>query len=542
MVFAMGDVAAQPVGSMIPTPDVSDSWPGLAGGSARPGSVMAPPPRADVRRWAAATDETGSPIAFIPQAGLASANASFGNFVFAVGRVSRPGGPMNQSRLFAFVRSTGACAWSAPLASIGLDSISSPAVDHQRGTVIIASAAQLQAFDAVAGTHAWTTDLARPVVNACPAIMPEGMGRDRLFITDFDGYGDSASLYCINIDPYDTVNNPFLPGEVVWQTPIGGSSGNSPAYLPRSLGGVGLVYVASVGAFGEQPGRVWAFDAEAVTPPEPTWVFENIIPAGFFGGVGLVRPEAPGRPPRVLAASYVFSGGLNAANLVKLDGVTGALAWSVPCNRTISTPIVLPGGRILVSGGIQGFGTVPSLRLYQDHDDHAVVLWDSALATWIDLNLNGVLDVGEYLRLGGWTQQPAVLSFAGRSIIASGVVPLGQFNQPSSDLYFLDADLSPATSAFIVGHHSGAGGSPAPAGIAIYSVGTAGLVALGPTPASLDVNADAACTIDDLYAWEDATVPGDVDGDGARTPADRAALLATFRCLHAAPIAPGGGP
>lgn len=526
--------------SLIPTPSVPDSWPGLAGGPSRPGGAFAPPPLTSVRAWAATIDETGAAITFVAQAGLASTNAALGDMVFAVGKVSRPGGPANQPRLFAFARSTGLCTWSSEIAAVGYDSIASPTIDPQRGCVIIASGTWVVAFDALSGTELWKTELDRSIVNACPAITADLAGRNRLFITDYDGFGAAASLYCLNVDPFDAALNPFSPGDIVWRVPIGGSSGNSPAYLPRAHGGLGHVYVASIGEFGIDTGRVFAFNAEADTAPDPAWVFTNTIQAGFFGGVGLVPPLAPGEPPHVLAASYVFSGGINAANLVKLNGQSGSLEWSAPCNRSISVPISLPGGRILVSGGIQGFGTVPSLRMYQDLGSSAATLWDSALGTWNDLDQDGQLGPGEYLRLGGWTQQPAVLAFAGRYILASGVVPITQFNQPSNDLYLLDADAGPSSPSFILGHHAGAGASPALAGQSLYSIGTAGLVALGPTPATLDANADGARTIDDLYDWESLQGNRDVNADGLVNPADRAALLAG---LHHAPIhsAPPGG-
>ena len=42
-----------------------------------------------------------------------------------------------------------------------------------------------------------------------------------LAITDF---GNSAGLYCINVDPFDAGANPFRPGQIVWRAPIGAAS------------------------------------------------------------------------------------------------------------------------------------------------------------------------------------------------------------------------------------------------------------------------------------------------------------------------------
>jgi len=505
-----------------------DCWVGAAGDASRAGWLGAPAPTLQRVAWIATSDETGAAIDFIAQAGVAVAPRRLGDLVMALGRVSRPGGTPNEPRAFAFSRSTGGCVWSSPVAPGVLGSMSSPTIDSVRGTVIIASGREVTAFAAHSGELVWTATLAREIVNASAIVTDDLPGRDRLFITDYDGAGAEASLYCINVCPFDASQNAFVPGEIVWRVAIGGSSGNTPAYLRRRDGGVGLVYVASVGEFSFNAGKIFAFAANADTP-ELAWAFENFDGLGFFGGVCVAPPSVAGGAPRVYAASYAFTGRIDSANLVRLDGRTGEPHWSVPSNRTITTPVALPGGRVLLSGGIQGFGSVPSLRLYQDFEDHATEVWDSARDTWVDADGDGSMDPGEYTRLGGWTHQPGVCAFAGRVHAVCGVISAGQFSNPSERLFVVDVDEHPASGSFIVGEHAGSGGSPAVLPGVAHSIGAAGLVAFGPTPAGLDVNADGVRTIDDLYAWEIGDGYRDIDADGVVGPLDRGLLHATMR-------------
>lgn len=538
LLAATSTTFAQP-GSMYPGMHVP--WPGLAGGPTRDGIARLPVPPAALRRWAATRDETGSPIAFIPNAGavIASADAAGGaggtrvDLVIALGRVSRPGGPANAPHAIAFDASSGVCRWSAPIAPVLLDSMSTPAVDAARGWVLVASGSELAALRLADGSRAWTTPFPRPIVNASPLVVDEVPGTARAFLTDYDGYGDDAALHCIRLDDKDPDGQPATPGELLWSAPLGAGSGNTPAYLPRAAGGLDLVYVASPGIGGDGPGFIRAFPAFPLhaphAPPPPAWMFVNVAPWGFFGGVSVRPPEAPGQPPHLYAASYAFFGGLNAANLVKVDGATGTLAWSAPANRTNSMPVLLPGGRVLLSGGIAGFGTVPSLRLYHDLGSSASILWDSALDSWIDANQNGLIDPGEYLRVGGWSQQPAAYVFGPDTLAACGVAGTGTSNAAPTALLLLDLHAHPAHPSFVRAAQPGAGAAPAPAGLALFSTGADGLVCVGITEHALDVDTDAAITIDDLYAWEMSQGPCDLDGNGVVDAADRAWLTARVR-------------
>lgn len=521
----MGAASAQPVP---PSAWATDGWLGMSGDGHRPALVRSAPPSLAAPAWMATHDETDSPINFVAQAGLVVAPAGKFNVVVAVGRVSRPGEPANRPRLFAFSRDEGAAVWSAPIPTPSFDSLSTPVIDPGNETVLCASGRFVTAFDLATGGQLWQRLLDRSVVNASPCVTSDLGPADRLFITTFDGGGTSAKLYCLNVDPFDADLNPFEPGEVVWSAPIGGSSGNSPAYLPAALGGIGLVYVASVGHSQLAPGRVYAYPVVETEPPAPAWVFELAHTQGFFGGLA-VSPGLGGAAPAVYAATYPFQGWIDDAHLVKLDAATGALRWAVGCNRSFSTPVVTPGGRIVLSGGIYFDEIGPTVAMFQDMGTSAYQVWDTALSTWNELDDDGRLDIGEYFAVGGWTHQPVACVFGGHTSLVSGVIEVDTFTSLNPRLYHLDLNRPPESPGFVLDESAGAGGSPAFAGTAMYSVGTAGLVAFGPTPVGLDVDRDGERTVDDLYAWECGVGFRDVNKDGAVDGGDRAMLIAALR-------------
>jgi hypothetical protein len=152
------------------------------------------------------------------------------------------------------------------------------------------------------------------------------------------------------------------------------------------------------------------------------------------------------------------------------------------------------------------------------------------LATWTDTNANNQLDVGEFTPIGGWTQQPVVSTFAGRSIMAVGLIPpAGTFSSPSNDLFLLDLDQPPNSPTFILQHTTGAGGSPASAATSLFSVGAAGLTCYGPTPTKLDIDANTIINTDDLYTWEHGSGNRDINSDTFINAADRTLLLNFLR-------------
>ena len=455
--------------------------------------------------WIASHDNAGRVITFNGQAGPVVGC----DRAFALGR---SGGT---SRLFAFRRADGLCLWSVAVPNPVTDSWSTPAIDESGAAVIVAAGNRVSAFHALSGQSLWTATLSRNVVNASPLVSPDAPRR--VFITDADGFGMNGRLYCINADHFDATLNPFAPGEVLWSVAIGGSSGNTPAYAD------GRVLVATVGEFGFSAGSIVAFDASATTPPAPLWTFENVLPFGFFGGVSVKDGHA-------YAATYAFSGGQSAANLVKLDAATGTLKWSVPSNRTDATPIVLGDGRVVLSGGLAGFGASPSVQLFQDHGTHATMIWDTALDTWNDTNSNGSRDPGEYLSIGGWTHQPVAITSPASATLLVGTLPSGTgTSTPCTHLRAVDLNASPASPSFTLGSYAGAGSTPAVVGPMVYSVGVSGLHAFGP---DLDVNADGSIDIEDLHAWEGpGLIAGsrDLDRDGDVDSADLAILIAELR-------------
>ncbi|MCC6659619.1 MAG: PQQ-binding-like beta-propeller repeat protein [Phycisphaerales bacterium] len=475
----------------------AQDWTHLAGNPQRV-SVAAAAVVPDTPRWVVTSDELGRPVTFYGQSGV----VTLGQRVYARG-VS--GGV---SRLLAVSRTTGVVVWSAPVPAPVLESWAAPTVDAGNAAVLVADGPALTAIDAATGGQRWQAPMPRPLVSVSPVVTGDLHPRDRAFVVDYDGVGVGGRLHCINVDPFDAALNPHQPGDELWSAPVGGTSGSTAAYA------AGVVYVASASdPAGSSAGVVYAFPAGSTSSPDPLWATPNTEPLGFFGGVAV---EGGG----VYAASYAFSGGIDAANLVKLDAATGAPLWSVPCNRTSSIPVPLPGGLVALSGGLRGFGTVPSVQVFRDEGPSAARLWDSALGSWHDDNLNGQMDPGEYLLVGGWTQQP-VMTASGLLI---GALPAGPSTTGApADLYLLDIDQHPSSPAFVMAHFVGAGASPAVADGWAFTVGPAGLYAFAP-PCGPDCNADGSLNLADFGCFQTRFALGepyaDCNGDGVRNLAD----------------------
>lgn len=491
----------------------ASTWPMLGGSPARTG-VCGSPGLIDVPSWVLTHDLQGRPIAFVGQSG---AVASL-DHVFAIGSVTISS--QKHFSLYAADRRTGELAWSSPIASPAADSWSSPVIDEANGCVVTTTGKTVAAFDVRSGLPRWSTTLGRSIVNASAVVTADLGVSNRLFITQYDGFGTQGELTCLNVDPRLGIANPYDPGEVVWSVPVGGSSGNTPAYA------AGVVYTTAVG----EPfsaGQIHAFDARLRQTPTPIWTV--IQPDGmFFGGVCVLADESG---LWLYAATYDFWGGLDAGTLVKVDALTGQAVWSIPCNRTSSIPLVLGDGRIILSGGIWGYGTVPSVEVFVDHGPSAYLAWHSATDTWIDTNHNGQLDAGEFLSLGGWSHVP-VAAGAGRWLLAGTLPTSSSTSAPCSDLRRLDLDMlpprgtpeGPADRSFVVDHHAGAGSSPALADSNLYTIGEQGLHSFGPPPPRFDVNNDGLVDIEDAIAWDQGWGARDVNLDGQVDHADRVLL------------------
>lgn len=476
----------------------------LAAGHEPPASIASP-------ARVTSHDANGAPIEFAGQSGPVVHDGR----VFALARIA------GQTALVAIDAGSGETLWTSPVPSLVQQSWSSPAVDTENGTVLAAAGRELRAFDAATGELRWSRPLQRDVVNASPAVTTDRGPADRAFITDYDGIGASGRLYCVNVDPYDPALNPYEPGQIVWSVVLGATSGNSPAYAN------GAVYVSSItDDSGWSPGIIRAFPAGAMSPPSPLWTFENVKDAGFFGGVCVVAtPEGS----FVYAASYATAGGQFSANLVKLDAATGSLVWSIDANRTDAVPIPLGDGRLALSTGVRGFGSTPSVQLFRDDGASATMLWDTALATWNDADGDGLLDVGEFLLVGGWTVQP-VWAGDGDGRLYVGAAPgAATWFGPCTDLYALDVAKAPGDEGFIAEHFAGAGSTPALTGGVLYTIGAAGLHAFGGCAA--DCDGSGSLSVADFTCFRTRYLAGDpradCTGDGALSVAD-------FTCFRSA--------
>ncbi|MBX3411039.1 MAG: PQQ-like beta-propeller repeat protein [Phycisphaeraceae bacterium] len=501
------------------------AWTHAAADVQRSGSAAWMLPASLAVRWVSGVDGFGNAITFVPQqtAAVSTADVWGAGLVFAAGRVSPPGEPANQHFLFALDRDDGGVRWRGPVGAPAFDSNSSPAIDSRRGLVLFASGNTLRAWRLTTGEPAWERTLQRTVVNASPLVTVDRAGRDRVFITDYDGFGSAGRLYCINADVFDAQVNPYQPGEIVWSVVIGGASGNTPAYLPRDAGGMDRVYVASAGRFSlGVPGavRAYAIDGAGV----PVWERVNPQPHGFYGGVAVAPRETgdPGKPAAVYAASYAFYGGEDSANLVKMDARDGAVMWSVASNRTQSVPVALGAGRVALAGGINGFGTSPGLELFEDHGTHASLVW----------RLTGV-DAP-----GGWTSQPLCTRDGGRDVLVVGAAP-GASGGVSTRLFVVDLTLHPEEEGFARLLSDGAGSPAALVGGALYSIGPGGLMALGLLRTECDVSGDGAVTLDDLHAWEQGVGERDINSDGSADSEDRAAMIRVLRAGERALLTEG---
>ncbi len=488
-------------------------WPVYSGDAARNAIPVAD--RVGVRSalWRLTHDQLGRPIEFF----TASGPVTDGHRVFTVGLID------NIEHLVCADAATGQLLWTAEAPFVVSDSWSAPAIDSANGVVLFGADRSVVAYDLADGSVVWETALQNDIVNASPLVTGDRPGENRVFITDYDPFFAQGRLYAINADPFDAAANPYDPGEIVWSAVLGRTSGASPAYAG------GRVFVATTGLGGIEPGRVFAFDADQPGgAAQPAWVFINTINRGFFGGV-CVSEDAGGLA--VFAASYAFSGSRFSANLVKLHAETGSLRWSVPSNRTSSVPLALGDGRVLLSTGLAGFGTTPSLQMFEDRGAGAVLLWDSAVETWNDANNNGVIDPGEYTPLGGWTQRPLVIRaddglFAFVGVISTGGSEVGAY----PTMRTVDLGRRPGEAGFFWDTYEGGGNSPAIGGGRIYTVGAQGLVAFDAAARSpFDVNGDGVVDLEDLYAWVAGEGERDVNRDGTVDQRDHDAIVAEIR-------------
>lgn len=458
----------------------ADDWTHYAQSSSRVSAVplaLRPDTGIGGVEWTASTGPSGQSLEFLGQSSVVQS----GDHVLALGWV---GG------VFAAIdvrRADGSVRWFTPIAAPALDSWSSPAIDTINETVIVATGRQVRALALSDGAIRWTVSTNRDIANASPLVTTDRGPADRAFITDFGFSSIPGRLYCINVDPFHAALNPYTPGQLVWSKTIGHISGASP-----TLAGDKVLIATG-------DGRILAFPVDAAAPPEPVWESSNPTGLGFFGAVAV-------RGNYAFAASYSFYGGQTSANLVKLNVNTGVLIWSTPCNRTDAAPIPLANGAILLSGGIAGFGSTPSLELFADVGNSAILIWDTALA-------GGPA-------VGYWMHTPiAIESEHGYQVLVS-TPPAGDPYGPSSSTLRLNLSKSPSDPAFVIQTLSGSGVSALGGGGKLFGIGPQGLVArlvpMSICPADFDQSGsvDFFDIIAYLDAFSAASLVADVNGDG----------------------------
>lgn len=415
-------------------------------------------------------------------------------------------GEHTATRLIALDANDGARRWIAELAPDILESGSSPVIDPFTERAYFASDHTLYALALQDGSEAWRLTLANAVVNASPLVTDgrtqSGAPANRLFITDFGSGG--ASLYAVNVNSFHPEGNPYEPGEIVWSAPIGSASGATPTFEQDR------VVVTSYSTQVVPPGltryvavaRCFSVDSGGLI-----WQRDLGLDDGFFGGATLTGGA-------VYAATYDFFGGGSNSRLIKLSLSDGAVIWTIACERTASIPIVLEDGRILLSGGIVGFGSSPHVQCFRDLGGVAELQWQTTT---------------EFL--GGWNHQPALIR--GRLWVqrANAVDPGG----PPSALCVLDLARTPTDPGFMHDQSPLAGANPAVRADGwVYSIGSAGVSAFRP-PAAGDCNCDDAITVGDIggfvlvltqpaaYALQFPQcdpLTADLNADGAVTVAD----------------------
>jgi outer membrane protein assembly factor BamB len=356
------------------------------------------------------------------------------------------------SKMAAWDASSGGLLWSTLVDPSRDGSSSTPCVDTKHNAVLIGSGSRVFALDANDGTAIWRspTELDEPIVNAslCTAL---DLPHARAFITD-TSYGTDGYLYCINLDANEP-NNPYEPGQILWQYRLGGTLGNSPSYLD------GRVYVATSGA------HIYAFDANATSEPnDPIWMApasdstasdpQNPIVGQFWGGVTVTSEGF------LYAATYNYSlaTGQNNSTLVKIDCNDGRIVWTAAVERTDTIPVVV-GETIFVSGGLPGdFNSKPKVQAFRDLGDRAELVWDTAT------------DLPD-LVVGGWMAQPSYAS--GKLYVGAQDQPYDALWRPSGNsyLYVLDVTRLPDDPGFVISQVEGCGNSPIVTRDSVYSVG-----------------------------------------------------------------------
>ncbi|MEZ6165031.1 MAG: PQQ-binding-like beta-propeller repeat protein [Phycisphaerales bacterium] len=322
----------------------------------------------------------------IPQSGLVVDAAH----VYAIARDAS-----NAAMAVALDRETGSTVWSAPVAPPILDSWSSPAIDLEHSTLIVASGATMVALDTATGDQVWSQTLPTTIVNTSPVVTDDLGDRDRVLITTYSfGFGEPARPGASIHRPLRRSDQPHQPGEIVWSKIL---SARQLGQHPR------LPIRTRLPRHRLRRRRYNAAPSAADITAKHIAHLTALVVHQHDQHRLLRRRHHRTRPHlRQLLQLHRLA---DQRQHHQLNKNTGDLVWSVPTNRTDATPIVLPTGDIVVSSGVATSASTscPLLRLAPQHPVHRrsrlnrFPAVSSALATHDDLNNNGIWDFRQAL-------------------------------------------------------------------------------------------------------------------------------------------------
>ena len=430
--------------------------------------------------------------------------------VYAYAKYFNPneGFDYTNSQIVAYDSNSGQIEWSTPVDLQAWDSASSPCVDTKHNTVLMGSGNKVFCLDAQSGTQLWAAQLEKVTVNASVCTATD-LPNARAFAVDYDGFGITGKIYCINLDP-NTPENPYQPGQIIWSDTIGQTTGNTPAYKN------GVVYVTSLSSPTNFNGNIYAYDATAATPVK-IWQTTDPNFDTFSGGVTVTKEGY------LYAVSYDWNEEFeDNSQLCKIDCTDGNIVWMIDAERSNSIPIVV-GDKIYISGGIADDpspdkwweGSRPKVEAYQDNGPTATKLWETP----------------ESMVVGGWTSQAAYAD--GKLYV--GAIPLdGDAFGAYTDLYILDLSKEPNEPNFIIAHYNdfSCGNSPAVTYDSIYTLGAGRLVKFKQPALLGDIEEDNAVDSLDLSSIANlwlldrpiGTLRCDLDLDGMINMTDLALL------------------
>jgi outer membrane protein assembly factor BamB len=312
----------------------------------------------------------------------------------------------------------------------------------------------------------WQTELEKIVLNASVCVA-DTLEHTRAFITDYDGFGTTGKLYCINLDANEP-NNHYQPGEIIWTDTLGSTSGNTPGYKN------GFVYVSSNMDDESYSGAIYAYDANAGTAIR-LWKAANPNFEGFTSGLTITKEGF------IYAACYDWAdSNENNSALCKINSNNGNIIWITDAERTSTAPVVV-GDKIYISGGINGYGSRPKVTAFEDLGSNVTKLWETPLGMFI----------------GGWTNQPV---YANGKLYVGAIPENGNYFGAYEELYVLDINAPVDSPKFVISHYTGhlCGNNPAVTFDSLYTIGLDGLLKFHQPALLADINKDNAVNIFDL--------------------------------------------